>query len=48
MFAAISSFGAAIQLALVYLFVQSWDFRCNFALISAVATASISNFILNK
>jgi dolichol-phosphate mannosyltransferase len=48
MFAAISSFGAAIQLALVYLFVQSGDFSYNFALISAVAIASISNFMLNK
>jgi dolichol-phosphate mannosyltransferase len=48
MFAAISSFGAGIQLGLVYFFVQSGNFSYDFALISAVAIASISNFVLNK
>ena len=48
LFAAISSFGAAIQLGLVYFLVQSGNFSYDFALISAVAIASISNFVLNK
>jgi dolichol-phosphate mannosyltransferase len=48
LFAAISSFGAAIQLGLVYFLVQSGNFSYDFALISAVGIASISNFVLNK
>ena len=48
LFAAISSFGAAIQLGLVYMLVESGTFKYEFALITAVAIASISNFILNK
>jgi dolichol-phosphate mannosyltransferase len=47
-FAAISSIGAAIQLGLVYALVESGALRYDFALITAVAIASISNFILNK
>ena len=46
-FAGISSGGAVIQLASLYLFLQS-GFSYETSLISAVALASISNFLLNK
>jgi dolichol-phosphate mannosyltransferase len=48
LFVAISGVGAAIQLALLYLFVQGGGFRYSVSLIMAVAIASISNFLLNK
>lgn len=47
MFAAISSVGAAIQLAVLYLFVES-GLQYSLSLIIAVAIASGSNFLLNK
>lgn len=46
-FAGISSGGAAIQLGSLYLFLQS-GFSYEVSLITAVALASISNFLLNK
>ena len=48
LFAAICSFGAGLQLALVYLLVESGIIQFNFALILAVAIASANNFLLNK
>jgi dolichol-phosphate mannosyltransferase len=48
LFVAISGVGAAIQLALLYLFVQGGGFQYAVSLIMAVAIASISNFLLNK
>jgi dolichol-phosphate mannosyltransferase len=48
LFVAISGVGAAIQLALLYLFVQDGGFQYAVSLIMAVAIASISNFLLNK
>jgi dolichol-phosphate mannosyltransferase len=47
LFLLISSFGAAIQLAFVYLFVES-GFNYALSLLIAVAVASASNFLLNK
>jgi dolichol-phosphate mannosyltransferase len=47
LFATFSSIGASIQLLLVYLLVES-GLSYTPSLIIAVATASISNFILNK
>ena len=47
LFLLISSFGAAIQLAFVYLFVES-GFSYALSLLCAVAIASGSNFLLNK
>jgi dolichol-phosphate mannosyltransferase len=47
LFAGISSGGAAIQLASLYLFVES-GFQYETSLITAVALASSSNFLLNK
>jgi dolichol-phosphate mannosyltransferase len=46
-FAGISSGGAAIQLGSLYLLLQS-GFSYESSLITAVALASISNFLLNK
>lgn len=46
-FAGISSGGAAIQLGSLYLLLQS-GFSYEYSLITAVALASISNFLLNK
>jgi dolichol-phosphate mannosyltransferase len=46
-FAGISSIGAAIQLALLFLFVES-GLQYGLSLIMAVAIASASNFLLNK
>jgi dolichol-phosphate mannosyltransferase len=47
LFVAFSSIGASIQLLLVYLLVES-DLGYSPSLIIAVASASISNFLLNK
>jgi dolichol-phosphate mannosyltransferase len=47
LFVAFSSLGASIQLLLVYLLVES-GLSYSPSLITAVATAAISNFILNK
>jgi dolichol-phosphate mannosyltransferase len=47
LFVTFSSVGAAIQLLLVYLLVES-GLNYTSSLIIAVATAAISNFILNK
>ena len=47
LFVAFSSLGASIQLLLVYLLVES-GLSYSPSLIIAVATAAISNFILNK
>ncbi len=47
LFLLISSFGAAIQLAFVFLFVES-GFNYALSLLCAVAIASASNFLLNK
>jgi dolichol-phosphate mannosyltransferase len=49
MFFGFSSLGALIQLAVVYLLVQTYgtdDYLL--ALVLAVAAASVSNFLLNK
>jgi len=48
MFAGFSAFGALVQLGMVYYLVESQGQSYPFALILAVATASISNFLLNK
>lgn len=47
MFLGLSSLGAAIQLILLYSFVQS-GFQYTDSLVLAVAAASVSNFLLNK
>ncbi|NWG36046.1 MAG: glycosyltransferase family 2 protein [Nitrososphaera sp.] len=48
MFAGFSAFGALVQLGMVYYLVESQGQSYPLALILAVATASISNFLLNK
>lgn len=48
MFAGISSMGASIQLLIVYLLTDVADFNYQLSLFVAVATASVSNFLLNK
>jgi dolichol-phosphate mannosyltransferase len=48
MFAGFSVFGALVQLGLVYLLVEKSGLSYPIALILAVATASIGNFLLNK
>jgi dolichol-phosphate mannosyltransferase len=48
LFVGMSSIGAILQLAMVYLLVHSGGIRYEFSLILAVAIASISNFLLNK
>ena len=45
---AFSSVGAAIQLGLVYLFVESYGVEYSIALFIAVAIASLGNFLFNK
>ena len=47
-FVGFSSLGALIQLGMVYILVDSYEFVYSLALILAVITASFSNFILNK
>jgi dolichol-phosphate mannosyltransferase len=48
MFMGFSSLGAAIQLGLVYALVENYNMNYPLALILAVATASVGNFLLNK
>lgn len=48
LFVGMSSIGAVLQLAIVYLLVRSGGITYEFSLILAVAIASISNFLLNK
>jgi dolichol-phosphate mannosyltransferase len=48
MFMGFSSLGAAIQLGLVYALVEIYNMNYPLALILAVATASVGNFLLNK
>jgi dolichol-phosphate mannosyltransferase len=48
LFVGMSSIGAILQLAIVYLLVNSGGIKYEFSLIIAVAIASISNFLLNK
>ena len=48
LFAGMSSIGAVLQLAILYLLVQSGGMKYEFSLILAVAIASMSNFLLNK
>jgi dolichol-phosphate mannosyltransferase len=47
-FIGFSSLGAMIQLGMVYIMVDSYQFVYPVALVLAVATAASSNFILNK
>ena len=47
LFVGVSSFGAIIQLGLVYVMVEA-GFRYELSLLFAVSVASISNFLLNK
>ena len=46
-FVGLSAVGAVIQLTLLYVFVES-GFQYAFSLVLAVASASVSNFLLNK
>jgi dolichol-phosphate mannosyltransferase len=48
MFLSFSSFGALIQLGMVYALVENYHVDYPSALILAVATASVGNFLLNK
>jgi dolichol-phosphate mannosyltransferase len=48
MFVSFSSLGAAVQLGLVYALVENYNMDYPLALILAVATASVGNFLLNK
>jgi dolichol-phosphate mannosyltransferase len=47
-FSLFSSAGALVQLGMVFWLVDSYDIAYPLALISAIATAAFSNFILNK
>ena len=47
-FLSLSSVGALVQISLVYYLVDVVDFTYSYALILAVLTAAMSNFILNK
>lgn len=47
-FAAISSLGAAVQIATVYLLVEHYALAYPAALVAAVGAASFGNFVLNK
>ena len=47
-FSLFSSFGALVQLGMVFWLVDSHDISYPLALISAISTAAFSNFILNK
>ncbi|MGH9909122.1 MAG: glycosyltransferase [Nitrososphaerales archaeon] len=48
LYVAFSSVGAVIQMALLYMFVESYGIEYSISLIFAVAIASISNFLFNK
>jgi dolichol-phosphate mannosyltransferase len=48
MFTGFSSFGAALQLLIVYLLTGASGFNYEISLFMAVAIASVSNFLLNK
>ena len=48
LFIGVSAIGAALQLALVYLLVESGHIQYGLSLFMSVAIASISNFLLNK
>jgi dolichol-phosphate mannosyltransferase len=48
MFAGFSALGALVQLGLVYVLVENYGIGYPIALVLAVATASASNFLLNK
>lgn len=48
MFAGFSALGALVQLGLVYALVENYGIDYPIALVLAVATASASNFLLNK
>jgi len=47
-FSLFSSLGAMVQLGMVFWLVDSYDVAYPLALVSAIATAAFSNFILNK
>jgi dolichol-phosphate mannosyltransferase len=47
-FVSFSSFGALVQLGVVYYLVESFAIDYPLALIAAVSTAAFSNFVLNK
>jgi dolichol-phosphate mannosyltransferase len=47
-FSLFSSVGALVQLGIVFWLVDSYDIAYPLALISAIATAAFSNFVLNK
>jgi len=47
-FSLFSSLGALVQLGLVFVLVDSYDIAYPLALISAISTAALSNFMLNK
>ncbi|MFQ5782822.1 MAG: glycosyltransferase [Nitrosopumilus sp.] len=47
-FSLFSSLGALVQVGMVFWLVDSYDIAYPLALISAIATAAFSNFILNK
>ena len=47
-FLSLSSVGALVQISLVYYLVDIVDFTYSYALVLAVLTAAMSNFILNK
>lgn len=48
MFTGFSSFGAALQLLIVYLLIEAAGFNYESSLFMAVAIASVNNFLLNK
>ncbi|MER3408411.1 MAG: dolichol-phosphate mannosyltransferase [Nitrososphaera sp.] len=48
LFAGFSAFGALVQLSILYWLVESQSVSYPLALVAAVATASIGNFLLNK
>lgn len=47
-FSLFSSVGAIVQLGMVFWLVDSYDIAYPLALVSAIATAALSNFVLNK
>ncbi len=48
LYAGFSTFGATLQLSLLYFFVQYYSIQYALALVFAVAIASVGNFLLNK
>jgi dolichol-phosphate mannosyltransferase len=48
LFASFSAFGALVQLGMLYALVEKYGMSYLLALVLAVATASIGNFLLNK